>query len=98
MTVNLRAMTYNIHSGFGRHGHDLHTILRVIEPEQVDLVALQEVDFALRRSGYVNQAQWLADRLSMHAIIGGTRRQGRIPDGPAWRRTLPPRRARFAVT
>ena len=77
MTVNLRAMTYNIHSGFGRHGHDLHTILRVIEPEQADLVALQEVDFALRRSGYVNQAQWLADRLSMHAIIGGTRRQGR---------------------
>jgi endonuclease/exonuclease/phosphatase family metal-dependent hydrolase len=77
MTVNLRAMTYNIHSGFGRHGYDLHTILRVIEPEQADLVALQEVDFALRRSGYVNQAQWLADRLNMHAIIGGTRRQGR---------------------
>ena len=36
MTVNLRAMTYNIHSGFGRHGHDLHTILRVIESEQGD--------------------------------------------------------------
>jgi endonuclease/exonuclease/phosphatase family metal-dependent hydrolase len=75
--VNLRAMTYNIHSGFGRHGHDLHSILRVIESEQADLVALQEVDFALRRSGFVNQAQWLADHLSMHAIIGGTRRQGR---------------------
>jgi endonuclease/exonuclease/phosphatase family metal-dependent hydrolase len=70
-------MTYNIHSGFGRHGYDLHAILRVIEPEQVDLVALQEVDFALRRSRYVNQAQWLADRLGMHAIIGATRRQGR---------------------
>ena len=77
MPMNLRAMTYNIHSGFGRHGHNLDTILRVIESEQADLVALQEVDFALRRSGYVNQAQWLADRLSMHAIIGGTRRQGR---------------------
>jgi endonuclease/exonuclease/phosphatase family metal-dependent hydrolase len=70
-------MTYNIHSGFGRRGHDLDNILQVIEPEQADLVALQEVDFALRRSGYVNQAQWLADRLSMHAIIGSTRRQGR---------------------
>jgi len=70
-------MTYNIHSGFGRHGHDLDRILGVIEPEQADLVALQEVDFALRRSGYVNQAQWLAERLRMHAIIGGTRRQGR---------------------
>jgi endonuclease/exonuclease/phosphatase family metal-dependent hydrolase len=70
-------MTYNIHSGFGRHGHDLDRILAVIEAEQADVVALQEVDFALRRSGYVNQAQWLAERLSMHAIIGGTRRQGR---------------------
>ena len=75
--MNLRAMTYNIHSGFGRHGHDLQTILRVIEFEQADLVALQEVDFALRRSGYINQAQWLADRLNMHAMIGSTRRQGR---------------------
>jgi endonuclease/exonuclease/phosphatase family metal-dependent hydrolase len=70
-------MTYNIHSGFGWRGHDLESILGVIRAEQADLVALQEVDFALRRSGYVNQAQWLAERLGMHAIIGGTRRQGR---------------------
>jgi len=71
-------MTYNIHSGFGWRGrHNLDTVLEVISPEQADLVALQEVDFALRRSGYVNQAQWLAERLGMHAIIGATRRQGR---------------------
>lgn len=71
-------MTYNIHSGFGWRGrHNLDSILEVISPEQADLVALQEVDFALRRSGYVNQAQWLAERLGMHAIIGATRRQGR---------------------
>jgi endonuclease/exonuclease/phosphatase family metal-dependent hydrolase len=70
-------MTYNIHSGFGLDGYDLHAIHRAIEHERVDLVALQEVDFGLRRTGYVNQARWLADRLGLHAIAGGTRRQGR---------------------
>jgi endonuclease/exonuclease/phosphatase family metal-dependent hydrolase len=75
--MHLRAMTYNIHSGFGEHGYDLDAIVRGIKHESADLVALQEVDFSLRRTGYVNQAQWLADQLGMHAIMGGTRRQGR---------------------
>lgn len=75
--MRFRAMTYNIHSGFGRDGYDLDTIVRAIEHEHVDLVALQEVDFELQRTGYVNQARLLADRLGMHAITGGTRRQGR---------------------
>ena len=73
----LRAMTYNIHSGFGRDGYDLQAIVRAIDHERVDLVALQEVDFGLLRTGYVNQAQWLAAQLGMHAVMGGTRRQGR---------------------
>jgi endonuclease/exonuclease/phosphatase family metal-dependent hydrolase len=75
--MHLRVMTYNIHSGFGLDGYDLHAIHRAIEHERADLVALQEVDFGLRRTGYVNQARWLADRLGLHAIAGGTRRQGR---------------------
>lgn len=75
--MHLRAMTYNIHSGFGKNGYDLQAIGSAIEHERVDLVALQEVDFGLRRTGYVNQAQWLAAQLKMHAIVGGTRRQGR---------------------
>ena len=75
--MHLRAMTYNIHSGFGEDGYDLRAIVRTIEHERVDLVALQEVDFALWRTGYVNQAQWLGAQLGMHAIMGGTRRQGR---------------------
>jgi len=77
MALRFRVMTYNIHSGFGRDGYDLDTIVRAIEHERADLVALQEVDFELRRTGYVNQAQWLAAKLGMHAITGGTRRQGR---------------------
>jgi len=75
--MHLRVMTYNIHSGFGREGYDLRAIVRAIEHERADLVALQEVDFGLFRTGYVNQAQWLAAQLGMHAIMGGTRRQGR---------------------
>jgi len=75
--MHLRAMTYNIHSGFGRDGYDLRTIVRAIEHERPDVVALQEVDFGLWRTGYVNQAQWLAAQLGMHALMGGTRRQGR---------------------
>lgn len=70
-------MTYNIHSGFGRDGYDLHAIRHAIEHERIDLVALQEVDFGLRRTGYVNQARWLGDHLRLHAITGGSRRQGR---------------------
>jgi endonuclease/exonuclease/phosphatase family metal-dependent hydrolase len=77
MNMHLRAMTYNIHSGFGRDGYDLRTIVRAIEHERPDVVALQEVDFGLWRTGYVNQAQWLAAQLGMHAFMGGTRRQGR---------------------
>jgi endonuclease/exonuclease/phosphatase family metal-dependent hydrolase len=75
--MHFRAMTYNIHSGFGEDGYDLRAIIRAIEPERADLVALQEVDFSLRRTGYINQAQWLADQLGMHAIMGAARRQGR---------------------
>ncbi|MBI3622051.1 MAG: endonuclease/exonuclease/phosphatase family protein [Nitrospirae bacterium] len=75
--MHLRAMTYNIHSGFGQDGYDLRTIVRAIEHERPDVVALQEVDFGLWRTGYVNQAQWLAAQLGMHAFMGGTRRQGR---------------------
>lgn len=75
--MRLRVMTYNIHSGFGRQGYDLDAIYRTIEHEKADVVALQEVDLGLRRTGYVDQAQWLADRLNLYPFTGPTRRQGR---------------------
>jgi len=75
--MRLRVMTYNIHSGFGRRGYDLDAVCRAIEHEAPDVVALQEVDFGLRRTGYADQAQWLAERLGLHAYRGPTRRQGR---------------------
>jgi endonuclease/exonuclease/phosphatase family metal-dependent hydrolase len=75
--MRLRVMTYNIHSAFGRHGYDLDAICRAIEHEAPDVVALQEVDFGLRRTGYVDQAKWLGRRLGLHAFHGPTRRKGR---------------------
>jgi endonuclease/exonuclease/phosphatase family metal-dependent hydrolase len=75
--VRIRVVTYNIHSGFGRHGYDLDAIQRTIAHEAPDVVALQEVDFGLRRTGYIDQAQWLADRLHLYPVTGPTRRKGR---------------------
>jgi endonuclease/exonuclease/phosphatase family metal-dependent hydrolase len=75
--MRLRVMTYNIHSAFGRHGYDLDAVYRAIEHEAPDVVALQEVDFGLRRTGYVDQAKWLARQLRLHVFPGPTRRSGR---------------------
>ncbi|HKQ36948.1 MAG TPA: endonuclease/exonuclease/phosphatase family protein [Verrucomicrobiae bacterium] len=44
-TNNLRVMTYNIHHGQGADGKiDLERIAAIIKTQQVDIVALQEVD------------------------------------------------------
>lgn len=53
----LRVMTYNIHHGEGMDGAlDLGRIAAVIRGTRPDLVALQEVDRHLSRSGSVDQA------------------------------------------
>lgn len=65
----LRIMSYNI-----RHANppskkgviELETIAEVIRKEAVDLVALQEVDVRIGRSGNVDQAEALAQLLGMH--------------------------------
>jgi endonuclease/exonuclease/phosphatase family metal-dependent hydrolase len=68
----VRALTFNIHHGAGLDGvHDLERVARVIEGAAPDVVALQEVDRNLSpRSGYVDQAGWLALRLDMHLAYG----------------------------
>lgn len=65
----LTIMAYNIH-----HGNppakpdviDLDAIANVIAAQKPDLVALQEVDVNTKRSGNVNQAAYLAEKLGMH--------------------------------
>ncbi|MCP2044424.1 endonuclease/exonuclease/phosphatase family metal-dependent hydrolase [Pontibacter sp. HSC-36F09] len=67
--TQLRVMSYNIHHANppSKKGMiELETIANVIRKESVDLVALQEVDVNIARSGNVNQAKALAELLGMH--------------------------------
>lgn len=67
----VRVMTYNIHHGVGLDGHlDLDRIARTIVAANVDLVALQEVDRLVPRSGTVDQAAELGRLTAMHAVFG----------------------------
>ena len=70
----MRLMTYNIRSGRGVDGRlNLDRIARVIEAEQPDVVALQEVDLSRRRTRNLDQAGWLARELGLHHIFGAAR-------------------------
>ena len=69
--ASLRVATWNIKHGLGMDGQlDLERIASVIAAFDADIVALQEVDENARRSGGVDQATWLGDRLGMHAAFG----------------------------
>lgn len=64
----LVTMTYNIHHGApeGSDVVNLSNIAAVIRNSGAELVALQEVDVNVPRSGKVNQAEELAKILDMH--------------------------------
>lgn len=65
----LTVLSYNIHHGNppSRPGViDLDAIARVIRKSGADIVALQEVDVMTARSGQVNQAKALADKLGYY--------------------------------
>ncbi len=67
----VRVATYNIKHGLGMDGTvDLERTATALEALDADLIALQEVDESARRSGSVNQADWLARRLRMHPAFG----------------------------
>src|SRR5262245_10956716 len=62
----LRMMTYNIHRGRGVDWRvDLGRIADVIASYDPQVVAVQEVDVGRRRSGRIDQADELANRLGM---------------------------------
>lgn len=63
----LVTLTYNIHHGAPEKSTEvnLHNIADVIRRSGADIVALQEVDVHVPRSGNVNQAQELAKLLGM---------------------------------
>lgn len=99
----LDAVTYNLHSGFGsrwtfyrgraaieRNLRHIAASIAAAAAGGPDVVALNEVDFASRRSGWIDQAQFIADRLEV--LTGNSYRVFR---GETWRRDLPGFEVRF---
>ena len=71
--VKLRVLCYNIHYGQGMDGeYDIPRLAEVIKAAKPDLVALQEVDVGVRRSGQVHQLQELGKLTGMTARYGPT--------------------------
>jgi alkaline phosphatase D len=72
LPTEIRILSYNIHHGEGIDGKiDLPRIATILRESQADIIALQEVDRDVARSGRVDQAQVLADLLDMHLAFGG---------------------------
>ena len=78
----LRLLSYNIRHGRGMDGRvALDRIAAVIDACRPDIVALQEVDAGRARTGGVDQARDLANRIGLHghfhpALRVGTERYG----------------------
>lgn len=69
----LRILCYNIHYGQGNDGvYDLERLAEVIKAVDPDLVALQEVDVVVRRSGQVHQAKKLGELTGLSVHYGPT--------------------------
>lgn len=60
-------MTYNVHSCIGNDGKDMPMrIAKIIAALHPDIVALQELDVGLSRTGCVDQAHMIAGELDMY--------------------------------
>ncbi len=69
----IRILSFNIHHAQGVDGRlDVDRIARVIRESGADVVALQEVDKNVPRSGSVDQPQQLANLLDMQVAFGRT--------------------------
>jgi endonuclease/exonuclease/phosphatase family metal-dependent hydrolase len=69
----IRIMTYNLHNGFNTKGKlDIEEIAQVIESNNPDIVALQEVSRGWVVSGRLDMLAWLSQRLNMPYVFGPT--------------------------
>lgn len=67
MPTPLTVMTYNVHSCIGTDGKvDPIRTAQVIAANRADIVALQELDMGLVRTGLSDQAREIAGHLTMH--------------------------------
>jgi endonuclease/exonuclease/phosphatase family metal-dependent hydrolase len=63
----LKFLTYNMHYGVGRDkNYRIERIIKVIENEDPDVVALQEVDYNMARTHFDNQSRIIGNALGMH--------------------------------
>jgi endonuclease/exonuclease/phosphatase family metal-dependent hydrolase len=79
--VDVRVMSFNIHSGLDDEDDlDLESVEDDIRTARADIVGLQEVDMHWSgRSGFVDQARWLARELGMHYAFGAARSKAPKP-------------------
>ncbi|MCB9422853.1 MAG: endonuclease/exonuclease/phosphatase family protein [Ardenticatenaceae bacterium] len=69
----IRVMTYNLHNGFDPQGYlGMEALAQVIEAQQPDVVALQEVSRGWAMNGSLDMMAWLSRRLEMPYIYDGT--------------------------
>ncbi|MCX6009350.1 MAG: endonuclease/exonuclease/phosphatase family protein [Chloroflexi bacterium] len=69
----IRIMTYNLHNGFNAKGKlNMEEIAQVIERNNPDIVALQEVSRGWVVSGRVDMLAWLSQRLHMPYVFDPT--------------------------
>lgn len=70
LPIEIRVLSYNIHHGEGLDGKlDLERIAALINRERPDLVALQEVDRGVRRTGGIDEPAELGRLTGMTAIF-----------------------------
>lgn len=70
---SIRVLCYNIHYGQGNDGvYDVERLAKVIEATKPDLVALQEIDVMVERSGRVHQIRELGKLTGMASRYGPT--------------------------
>ncbi|HEX7859435.1 MAG TPA: endonuclease/exonuclease/phosphatase family protein [Verrucomicrobiae bacterium] len=69
--AQITVMSYNIHHAEGTDGKlNLERIAKIVQAQNPDLVALQEVDDRADRSGRVDQAAELGRLTGMHHVFG----------------------------
>ncbi|WP_033543196.1 endonuclease/exonuclease/phosphatase family protein [Planococcus sp. CAU13] len=68
----IKVMSFNIAHGLGMDGiTDLERTAAVIEDSRADIIGLQEVDrFFGERSSFMDQVEWLGQRLGLHTAYG----------------------------
>lgn len=71
--TKMRVLCYNIHYGQGMDGvYDIERLAAVINRSKPDLVALQEVDVGVKRSGRIHEAQRLGELTGLAVHFGPT--------------------------